>query len=446
MIQYYTNLVSQVEVVEKKKLNGSQIQKIYSTAFYISISIRTPGKTWWLYLGRGAGHEGVWIHDQSPASILRKRDQFLEYLRKYLISSTFLGLEVDTEDRIIKFKYQKNGKQNNLYLFWKSRQLFFMNEFYLSEKQESEVFLSWLGKVGNHERLDRVEDYFNSIGRGIGINKNATQKDIPGMDMLLLEELKLIENNPQKKIQSFFERKEKNIKEDLRKATQWKRLQNLISNPETKLDLELVLEDQKFKFQPNQNEYEKRNMVYEKIKKLKKGEKILEDRLQDVLSKKSEIKTKDQGVNVLNVVRPVWKKDQITQEKITTTKSETQEIKIISFQNIKFGVGLSARGNDSLRNKWANRDDYWIHLDGQTSAHVVIKQQNQSIIDVDLLERAASILAHFSRFSGEWIPIIYTQIKNLKGVPGIPGMVTYKKEKKLISKRIDIEDLIKDQE
>jgi hypothetical protein len=56
----------------------------------------------------------------------------------------------------------------------------------------------------------------------------------------------------------------------------------------------------------------------------------------------------------------------------------------------------------------------------------------------------ASILAYFSHFSDDWIPVIYTPVKNLKGVTGSSGMVIYKKEKHLRCPRVDIENWLKD--
>ncbi len=91
MIQYYRDLESQVKAIQSEGLTGGQIQKIYSTSQLVSLSIRIPGKTWSLYLGRGSGIEGFWLGDSPPPSHLRRKDNFLEYLRRHLSSCTFLG-------------------------------------------------------------------------------------------------------------------------------------------------------------------------------------------------------------------------------------------------------------------------------------------------------------------------------------------------------------------
>ena len=117
MIQYYLDLEKQVKKIADAQLEYGQIQKIYSTAFFISFSIRTPGKTWHLYLGRGNGQEGMWLHDSAPISELRRKDNFLEYLRRHLSACSFVGLELDAHDRIVKFNYQKFGKLQSILFF-----------------------------------------------------------------------------------------------------------------------------------------------------------------------------------------------------------------------------------------------------------------------------------------------------------------------------------------
>jgi predicted ribosome quality control (RQC) complex YloA/Tae2 family protein len=107
------------------------------------------------------------------------------------------------------------------------------------------------------------------------------------------------------------------------------------------------------------------------------------------------------------------------------------------------GVGISAIGNDQLRNKWSGKDDYWVHLDGLKSAHAIVKITSGTLTQ-DMLNLGASIVAKFSHFSDDWIPVIYTQVKNVKGVSGAAGMVIYKKEKHLRCHRIKIEDLIEE--
>ena len=119
------------------------------------------------------------------------------------------------------------------------------------------------------------------------------------------------------------------------------------------------------------------------------------------------------------------------------------DFKIIKIADISYGVGKSASGNDQLRSKWANKDDYWFHLDGNKSSHVIVKLSGQQL-STEVINTAATLVAHFSQFKDEWIPIIFTQVKNLKGITGTPGMVIYKKEKHLSCPKIILDQSIKE--
>ena len=101
MIQYYLDLKDSFTNLSEYIESQGQIQKIYSTAYYICLSIRRPGETFCLYFGRGGGHEGVWAGTSVPVSELRQKDTFLEYLRRYLSSCTMLDLRLDKSDRIV---------------------------------------------------------------------------------------------------------------------------------------------------------------------------------------------------------------------------------------------------------------------------------------------------------------------------------------------------------
>jgi predicted ribosome quality control (RQC) complex YloA/Tae2 family protein len=142
------------------------------------------------------------------------------------------------------------------------------------------------------------------------------------------------------------------------------------------------------------------------------------------------------------IVKPVWGEEK--KLTIQVPRKESEEFKLYRIDDIQIGVGLNAQGNDQLRNKWAGKDDHWIHLDGFKSTHVILKLSGADALTPELLNLGASIVAYFSHFNDDWIPIIHTQVKNLKGVSGAAGMVIYKKEKHLRCPKVNIDYLIKD--
>jgi predicted ribosome quality control (RQC) complex YloA/Tae2 family protein len=199
---------------------------------------------------------------------------------------------------------------------------------------------------------------------------------------------------------------------------------------------ELKVEDQKIKFEGELNPYERRNLVFQKIKKLKRGEGILSLRLENVKELLSGKKTETNKTSELPIIKPVWGKEEMGEIKPTSENAETN-FKVFKLDALQVGVGLSAQGNDQLRSKWASKDDLWLHMDGLKSAHVIVKSVNNLPLSPENLNIAANILAYFSHFNDTWIPIIHTQVKNLKGVTGAPGMVIYKKEKHLRCPKLD---------
>jgi predicted ribosome quality control (RQC) complex YloA/Tae2 family protein len=419
-----------------------QIQKIYSTAWYLSLSIRSPGQTHHLYLGRGNGHEGVWVHDSPPPSELRRKDAFLEYLRRYLSSCSFVELKCDAHDRIVALCYQKFGKLQSLLLFWRGRKLYFLHHFVEGPDSPFKLLLSWRGKaaVASEDRED-LFSYFDEVGRRRDMEHELSAAEALGIGELLEKELAAAKLRTATGKPHFLERKKLNIEADLRRARQWTRLQALLDQG-TDLDgvYELRVEDQRIKFEGELNPFERRNLLFQKIKKLKRGEGILSARLTGVEEELAGKGGPEARVETdLPINRPVWGKEENSSRPGETPASGGGEFRVFSFEDFQVGVGTSARGNDQLRNSWAKKDDLWLHLDGLKSAHAIIK--TQGIVTAEMLNTAASIVAHFSHFQADWIPVIYTPVKNLKGVTGAPGMVIYKKEKHLRCPLVQVQAL-----
>lgn len=441
MIQYYLDLETQVKNIKEKALSQGQIQKIYSTAYYISFSIRAPGKTWHVYFGRGSGFEGVWLHNTPPPSEIRRRDNFLEYFRRHMSACSFLDLELDVHDRIVKMTYQKYGEVQSFLWFWKARKLYFIHHYQEKPEAPFKLLLSWRGKAFTPGvELEDLFDYFDEIGRQRDMNHELASSDKRDIAALIDEELKAANIKGIASGPTFLQRKKENIEDDLRRTKQWEKLQSILDKGESLEMYELKVGDHKIKFEGELNPFERRNLLFQKIKKLKRGETILKERLGSVeeqLAGKSVVTKKESSIPIN---KPVWGEEK--NASVQAERKTDDEFKVFKLDDIQIGVGLNAQGNDQLRNKWASKEDHWIHLDGFKSTHVIMKLHNNMPLTPDILNLGASLVAHFSQFNDDWIPIIHTQVKNLKGVSGAAGMVIYKKEKHLRCPRINIEHLI----
>lgn len=436
MIQYYRDLKNIIQSDQMKRLQGGQIQKIYSTANYLSLAIRAPGKTFHLYLGRGAGHEGVYLSDKPPVSALRQRERFLEYLRKHLSACAVVYVDIDNYDRIVEIAYQKFGRLQRLALFWRARKLYFAHLYQEAPLEEQRLLLSWTNKSVVAGEVTSLYDFFDEIGRSKDLNQEDSGELIT-LEEELEKELNLLQQGQLIHKPSFIQRKIQNISKDLERASEWQQLQEFLNSGEEVWDYEFSIASQKFKFDKDLNQYERRNLIFDKIKKLKRGEKILGERLAQ--TKLLEKENKEANFKPLPITQVSWGHD----KKAITPKAITHlEYRVIKTDFGTLAFGLNSQGNDQIRNKWAHKEDWWFHLDGNKSSHIIVKSVN--ILTPVEMEVVASILAQVSGFKGEWIPVIFTQVKNVKAVSGKPGMVTYKKQKHINCRRIVVDHFFKE--
>ena len=416
------------EIIDVKEGN-TYIQKIYSTSRYICISLRSMGATRFLYFGRGNGYEGIWLSELRPESFLRKQDAFLEYIRKMLGGAIFDGIEVDEKDRVLSIKYLKHRNRNYFNLFYGGRNLYFSNYFYSERQKDQKLFLSWQNKLFDKE--DSLLSYFDEVGRREIGKKESPLREISSMDSLLTDEREKAQiNKGLKKKQKFQNRKIDKIQTDIETVSKWKDMQLEVEKYENLEDLHFKVEICGFKINfREKTHFKRRDEVYQKIKKLKKAEVFLNKRLLETKNLKQEVSSDE---NNLSMIKPVWRVNKVG------TKSKKDEhsdsFKIFSFNGYDLGVGLSTQGNDLLRSQWAKKEDIWLHLEGDKSAHVVIKFKEAMSIDEEIFPLVGGVLVEFSKLSYNEVNLIYTKVKNLKGVKGSSGKVIYKKEKHIKTK------------
>ncbi len=403
------------------------VQKLFSTSRYLSISVRVPGKTYWLYLGRGGGYEGFWLAEKQPESSLRAIDVVLEYVRKHFSSTGFLGIEIDGLDRCLCLKYQKWGKENRFYYFYRGREAYFAHHFWTEKGVKN--FVSWQG----YRETEVNFETFDEVGRSE--QKNQREQKVKEVEQLLKEETKASSSSKgARKEKASQKRKVQNIKNDLLKIKRWKKLQEQalqwketlshgqdeLSEMKNKVNLEGI----KFNFKGCENSYQKLDVVFEKLKRLKEVEGMMEQRLQKNLDKLH--RHQDLGQK-LKVIRPIWHvSKKKVQEKSNFDFFENQ------FLTMNFRVGKNAQSNDGLRSKWAKKDDWWFHIENMPSAHLYFKNTQNIAFTPEVLQILGSAIKQYSKFESDQVPLIYTQVKNLKGVKGKPGSVFFKKEKRIV--------------
>ncbi len=93
-------------------------------------------------------------------------------------------------------------------------------------------------------------------------------------------------------------------------------------------------------------------------------------------------------------------------------------------------AGKTARDNDRLSIKVARGNDWWFHLKGMPSSHVVLFVRDKEEPGRDILERAAAICAwHSKQRAGGVVAVSATRAKNVTKPRGAKvGTVQIKKE------------------
>jgi predicted ribosome quality control (RQC) complex YloA/Tae2 family protein len=432
MIQNYLSLQQSVNKFNQQTSAYAQVQKIYSTRTSLCISLRYPGVTRYLYLGRGAGVEGLWEGNSFPESNLRCRDRLLEYFRRHLTSGLVSEIRIDELDRIVIVPYTKYGLQNYFMYFWNGRKSFLLHAFYPSVDENFKVFTSWAGDVSQNTSENNVEtllSLFNQVGR-TNIPKDQFLINIGQIQEILKKELEATarEKLISKKEKSL-KKKLKFIHDDLTKVREWENLKKFAHRSDLSLEHneEITIGSHKFKLQNLSGHHQKLGAIFEKIKKLQKAEKILEFRK---VNTEEELKKVPESILEESEVRnlPGPKFEIQKNNTIAKSKNDWWEFRL---GEKRFAIGKTAQGNDELRSIYASKDDWWIHLDQRESAHLVIKS-DWHLLSPTELQVIVSALAEYSKIesnTNQLIPIIFTQVKYLKGVKGRSGLVIYKKEK-----------------
>jgi predicted ribosome quality control (RQC) complex YloA/Tae2 family protein len=93
-------------------------------------------------------------------------------------------------------------------------------------------------------------------------------------------------------------------------------------------------------------------------------------------------------------------------------------------------IGKNARSNDLLTQKYAYKEDLWLHARDVSGSHVVIKYKAGKPFPPQVIEKAAQLAAWHSKRRHETLcPVIYTPKKYVRKPKGMPeGAVVVDRE------------------
>lgn len=354
-------------------------------------------------------------------AFLRVQDRFLQFARKYWRGMRLTEVLVEEEDRVLILKGFKERKHLRIYFFWRGRDLFFAHE--IEGESQIEVFQSWVGKqkVSAEAREGLGTDsLFHELDYG-GVKNRSKQNDFEIDEYL---------ESFEKKVEIGEAIKNKKLKTVEKMKQELKRFDVLdYLERQTKEDLEKVktIGEGRFKviFKGLEGHFKKREYLFDKVKGWRKSQAQLKTRM-DALELEAGVKTqKKENAFHGKIVEPVWN---YKVEKESLVKKQNY----IKFQYNEWScyLGRTALENDQIRKEIAKKEDWWIHLENYKSGHLFVKSDGGDLLPDDLTT-LSSALVELNNIELQEIPLIFTKVKNLKGVKGAPGMVNFKKEKHL---------------
>ncbi|MFD1469634.1 NFACT RNA binding domain-containing protein [Hymenobacter caeli] len=97
-------------------------------------------------------------------------------------------------------------------------------------------------------------------------------------------------------------------------------------------------------------------------------------------------------------------------------------------------VGRNAANNDLLTQKYAHKDDYWLHAKDVSGSHVVVRHRAGQPVPAPVLEHAAQLAAWYSRRQNDSLcPVTVTPKKFVRKPKGArPGQVVVEREQVLL--------------
>jgi len=114
------------------------------------------------------------------------------------------------------------------------------------------------------------------------------------------------------------------------------------------------------------------------------------------------------------------------QEKRVKKQTKPNVDRYLTENGIELVVGKNNLQNDYVTHKLGKRHEWWFHAKEMPGSHVLLRTTEDTLADVEL-RAAANLAAYFSKGKdSSSVAIDYTQIKNLKKVPGTAlRFVTY---------------------
>jgi predicted ribosome quality control (RQC) complex YloA/Tae2 family protein len=129
-----------------------------------------------------------------------------------------------------------------------------------------------------------------------------------------------------------------------------------------------------------------------------------------------------------------WRKQHALDPAMVAKAAQELPFKVFEDSGFTILVGRNAQNNDLLTQRYAHKDDLWLHAKDVTGSHVVIRHRAGHTVPEPVLERAAQLAAWYSRRKNDSLcPVTYTPKKFVRKPKGaIAGQVVVERENVLL--------------
>ena len=132
-----------------------------------------------------------------------------------------------------------------------------------------------------------------------------------------------------------------------------------------------------------------------------------------------------------------WRKQHGLDPTPTAAKAPTElPFKVFEDRGFTILVGRNAANNDLLTQKYAHKDDLWLHAKDVTGSHVVIRHKAGQPVPEPVVEHAAMLAGWYSRRQHDTLcPVTVTPKKFVRKPKGaLPGQVVVERERVVLVK------------
>ncbi len=199
--------------------------------------------------------------------------------------------------------------------------------------------------------------------------------------------------------------------------------------------------------EPNLTPAENAQAYFRRYQKAKRSRAVLEKQLRMAQRELSYLENTEQTITDANSVHLLKetraelieqgyiKEKKKRKEKKRKKEAPSKPMEIQTDHGFLIMVGRNNRQNDLLTMKTAQSNDLWLHAKDIPGSHVVVRRRGEDDIPKEIIEKAASIAAYFSKArSAGKVPVDYTLKKHVRKPKGAkPGMVIYDHQKTILA-------------